>query len=162
MNAIPRFVLVAVATALVSAAAFAVTEEWSYGEDLAAVYQILADGAGGCAMYGITTNGQSIVVWLDKKGVAQYTKRFANSMYGLAAASKKEIVYSNASAPPMVFTHVDKKGIETTVTVASYNLVTSILGPAALSQNQADSKGFFALKLPMVSGPIQMARFSYK
>ncbi|MCX7002191.1 MAG: hypothetical protein NTV22_02830 [bacterium] len=162
MKALYMLVLAAALAALASVPALAVTEAWSYGDDLATVYQILADGAGGCAMYGITTNGQSIIVWLDKKGTATYTKRITNSMYGLAAASKKEIVYSNATASPYVFTHVDKKGVETSVTDAAFNLATTQLGPPGLAQNQADSKGFFAIKLPLGPGVIKLVRFNYK
>jgi len=113
-------------------------------------------------MYGITTNGQALVVWLDKKGAAKYTKRIANSLYGLVSASKKEIVYSNATAPPLVFTHVDKKGTETSVTDAAFNLITTMLGPAAIAQTPADSKGFFAIKTPVGPGPIKLVRFNYK
>ncbi|MCX7002188.1 MAG: hypothetical protein NTV22_02815 [bacterium] len=75
MKALPMFVLAATLAALASVTAFAVTEAWSYGDDIAAVYQILADGAGGCAMFGFSTNGQALVVWLDNKGAAKYTKR---------------------------------------------------------------------------------------
>ena len=112
-------------------------------------------------MFGIATNGQSIIVWLDNKGAVKYTKRVASS-YGLASASKKEIVYSNMSAPPYVFTHVDKKGAETTVTDAAFNLMTTMLFPTGLAQNQADSKGFFAIKVPTAPGSFKLARFTYK
>lgn len=161
MKTMHMLVLTALLAALASVPAFAVTEAWSYGDDLSVVYQILADGAGGCAMFGITTNGESIIVWLDKKGTVNYTKRMVSS-YGLASVSKKEIVYSNFSVPPYVFTHVDKKGTETSVTDAAFNLMTSMLFPTGLAQNQADSKGFFAIKLPTGPGVVKLARFTYK
>jgi len=161
MNTIHMLVLAAMLAAFANGAAFAVSEAWSYGDDLATVYQILADGAGGCAIFGITTNGQSIIAWLDKKGTALYTKRIASS-YGLAAASKKAIVYSSITAPPYVFIHVDNKGAETTITDAPYNLMTSLLFPTGLAQNQVDSKGFFAVKLPIAPGSVKLARFTYK
>ena len=161
MKALPMFVLAATLTALTSVPALAVTEAWSYGDDIAAVYQILADGAGGCAMFGFSTNGQVLVVWLDNKGAAKYTKRITSSS-GLASANKKEFVYSNASATPFVFTHVDKNGTETSVTDAAFDLATTQLGPSGLAQNPADSKGFFAVKLPTGPGSVKLARFNYK
>lgn len=63
---------------------------------------------------------------------------------------------------PYVFTHVDKNGVETSVTDAAFNLATTQLGPPGLAQNPADSKGFFAIKTPLGPGLPKLVRFNYK
>jgi len=161
MKALHLLILTTMVVACAATAALAVTEAWSYGDDLAAVYQILADGTGGCAMFGFATHGETIIVWLDKKGTATYAKRVASSL-GLASINKNGIVYSSSSAPPAAFTHVDKKGIETTVADAGFSLMPTMLFPTGLAQNPADSKGFFAMKAPTGPGSFKVARFTYK
>ena len=62
-----RMLGLAIAALLGAGIASAVTQQWSYERPMAAVYQILGDGSGGCAISAVDTNGLHRVAWLNSK-----------------------------------------------------------------------------------------------
>ncbi|NLF38171.1 hypothetical protein GX586_01910, partial [bacterium] len=67
MNTYLAIALSAIAAASCACESAASSQEWSV-DGKASIYQIVADGKGGCAFTRAETNGPPEILWLDKKG----------------------------------------------------------------------------------------------
>ncbi|NLF39047.1 hypothetical protein GX586_06350 [bacterium] len=134
-------ILAALAAAIVITAALpaaAATPQWS-STNSGTVYQMVPDGAGGCALFIIRTNGTFSVVWLGNKGAARYTKDNVNPISAMAIVECTSKALSYLSTTGM--TTVDKKGVETFFVPPPGGIFYPALLPSqAIAQ---DRKGFF-------------------
>lgn len=153
---IPLFLL------LFSINIYALTEEWSYDTNYAALYQIMTDGKGNVALFGVDDSGDYRIMWFDKKGNVVYQKASSHHSYGIIAFSKKGLAYVMNNGSQYVLYHVDKKGVESTESAAQreYFGITPI-SPAFPSKTD-DKKGFFCGVLNTDTGLYIIKRYSHK
>ena len=70
----------------------AATEEWSAdGQQM--IYQVAADGKGGCVLIRSETNSVYSILWVDKKGAEIYEAVVSNA--SIISCSNKQLVYSD-------------------------------------------------------------------
>lgn len=124
------------------------------------VYQIVADGKGGCAVVGVASSAPYIV-WLDSAGNIVYQRTLTVSTLGIVAFDGKNLVYHLATSP-MTLVTVDKKGTEKTVSDPAYHLFGAFMGMPYQPNRPFDKKGFFTAQAPTGSGTWRVARYSYK
>ena len=144
-----------------AAAAPAATYQWSIA-GFANVYQILADGKGGCVVLGSTLGGQRIVR-LNKNGVIVYDKLLVGAMsLGILSFDGKTLVYQQQTAAAGTLIVVDKKGVETTVSHENYDQMGHFSVSPYQPNNPSDKKGFFTMQKPTSPGTWRVARYTYK
>lgn len=175
---VKKFVIISLAVLCISIA-FAITEEWNLPAGQM-VYQTCADGAGGCAIFYLKTNGTTRISWLDKKGIEKYGK-VINLAFPtpIVVCTKKQLVFSDFPTnglPYMI--SVDSKGQESEIKM-NYSAIypasiTSIPGNTSFNDKKSffsaipgnasfsDKKGFFAQTITTNSGMSTFHRFSYK
>ncbi|MCX7005524.1 MAG: hypothetical protein NTV22_19970 [bacterium] len=159
-TSIHALVLVAV---LACACATAATEQWTYS-GLTGIFQIVADGAGGCAMtrYAGAFDDSSDVVWLNKKGALIYQAGISNVLRGgIMVCTPKNLVYADMRDTNMVV-HVAADGTATIVPAAAHTLNRTPLPYPIYWQLMADSKGFFATRTDTNTMAATLVRYSNK
>ena len=70
----------------------AATEQWS-ADGKAMIYQVAADGKGGCALIRAETNSVYSILWVDKKGAVIYEAGVSNA--SIISCSNKQLIYSD-------------------------------------------------------------------
>jgi len=136
--------LAGICVVLLTQTARAATEQWTF-DGSNGVYQVVADGAGGCAILRLLS-GSGEIVWLDKKGAILYQTGVSNIIAGsIAVCTPKDLVYADNRGSLAVY-HVNKKGTVQKLD-ADPNTVNTVqtLFPL-LYNNIADKTGFFAVK----------------
>ena len=147
------FVIVLVATAV-----YAATEQWSIdGQCL--IFQVVADGKGGCALTCSETNGAESVIWVNKKGGIIYQTIVSNVT--IIACSNKQLVYNDDLSDSKIV-QVDVKKGTTVIEQANKKLYGSLLLNVTYASEMYDKKGFFAVKIDASTGRQQLVRFSNK
>jgi len=146
-----------------SAIVLAVTEQWSVPAG-AHVYQTVADGSGGCAVYFVQTNGTGKVVWLDKKGQEKYSKTTIVSVTSpILSCSKKQLIFNvfpTSSLPYVV--SVDIKGNETEIKKDHEVVYSASLPGIGGLQVPYDKKGFFVQSIKTNAPGATLYRYSNK
>lgn len=141
--------------------ALAATQLWTFGPVLA-VYQVVADGSGGCAVGWIETNGFMFVTWLDKKGNEVFSHRGSGFSPGgpVLGCNKKQLVYADV---PGLFTTVtvDRKGVATVVTALGAFLQEPPGSPSSRCKLD-DPRGIFLVNMNTNTGFQTLIRMSHK
>lgn len=147
----------------ISAVVLALTEQWSIPTG-AMVYQAVADGSGGCAVYYIGTNGTGNLVWLDKKGQEKYRKTMvAGGIAPIISFSKKVLVFNMFSTSILHYAvAVDSKGNETEIKIPNEIVYPASLPGIGSLQLPSDKKGFFIQSIATNSTGATLYRYSYK
>ena len=139
----------------------AATEQWSYPTSNY-VFQIYADGKGGCAFIQAGVPPVAELVWLDKKGTLIGQTVVSNvSAGGIVECSKKHVVFADQWAGTIVL-QWDAGGTPSQAPAAAgtYNSVLSFVPlPRDVS---TDAKGFFAVRTNITTGAGAIVRYSYK
>jgi hypothetical protein len=154
--------------AVASLAVFAATEQWRY-DGWHIVYQVAADGTGGCAVYRVTTNGSASIVWLDKNGQAKYDRVseqvpllnpiiYCNKKNGLAFAA----VTGSSTNKVMGLILVDKKLNESVMTAPGKHLMPGSYPYGSTGTSTTDKKGFFAVEMSTNGVGATLIRYTYK
>jgi len=137
----------------------AATLEWAV-DGFAVIYQVVADGKGGCAVLGAYPGGPC-VVWIDSSGAKVYDRTLTTSSLGILAFDGKNLVYHLATSP-MTLVTVDKKGAERTVSDPAYHMYGTYVAAPYQPSRAGDKKGFFTAQAPTGAGTWRVARYSYK
>jgi hypothetical protein len=148
---------------LASVVVYAITEQWSMPAG-AYVYQTVADGSGGCAVYFVQTNSIGKVVWLDKKGQEKYSKTMiVGAPAPIASCTKKMLIYNMfpTSSLPYIVT-VDSKGIETAIKKDHEVVYPGSLPGIGGVQILSDKKGFFVQSVKTNTPGATLYRYSNK
>ncbi len=141
----------------------AATEQWTYS-GLTGIFQIVADGVGGCAMTRIIGgfDDSCDVVWLNKKGELLYQDGISNVLRGgILVCTPKNLVYADVRATNMVV-HVAANGTATTLPAAAHTLNRPPLPYPIYWHLMADSKGFFAIRTDTNTLAATLVRYSNK
>jgi hypothetical protein len=149
--------------ALTCACAQAATEEWTYG-GLTGVLQVVADGAGGCAMTRFTDGpyDYSDVVWLDKNGALLYQAALSNALRaGILVCTPKHLVYSDMRETNLVM-YVAQDGTATMLPAAANTFNRSPALYPLYWQSMADRKGFFAIRTDTNTQAATLVRYTNK
>ena len=143
--------------------AAAATEQWTY-DGLTGVFQLVADGAGGCAMTRI--GGSSMysgeVVWLNNRGELIYQDGLSNTIYGggIMVCTPAQLVYGDVRGSNIVI-HVSQSGA-VTLPAEPNTMNTSPLYLPIYQHVLADSKGFFAVRTDTNTLAVSVVRYSNK
>jgi hypothetical protein len=148
------------ALVLVTLPALAATEEWSTAEDWNIIYQVRADGKGGCAVFGVAVGGYYIA-WYDKHGDEIYNVTIPDGSHGIYSCTKKTLSYSTQSVLDYEMVTVDRDGVATTVSQGNTDFLYIGIPPYQVSAVQ-DKKGYFVTKLNKGTGKSYVTRYSHK
>ena len=166
MNTYRRILLtlcitVALGTLTVSAA----TPEWSYDGTFQQIFQVIADGKGGCAVVGVQTNSSYHIAWLDKNGDVKYAKTLpagGGVIFGVYGADKKALIFGIQTVAGAELITVDKKGVESSQAFPVGALFYQVgVPPYGVSMTQ-DKKGFFFPLRDPLTMIFTLERYSYK
>jgi hypothetical protein len=139
------FTIVLVLLCALAATLYAATREWSVPVN-GQVFQVVADGKGGCAFVWVSGSSTGTVVWVDKKGAVKYQKAVVllGPYSGIIKCTKKELVFVDASGQSVIV-QVDKKNQTSEISEPGKLLLgAGYPYPASIP---ADKKGFFALSV---------------
>jgi hypothetical protein len=141
----------------------AITEQWSVPAG-AIVYQTIADGTGGCAMYYVTTNGTGYIVWLDKKGQEKYRNTLIPAgLSPVISCTKKMLIFTVYSTSSLHYAvAVDSKGVETEIKKDHAYMYPPVLPGLGSNQSSADKKGFFIQSIKTNNMGATLYRYTYK
>ncbi len=137
---------------------YAATEQWSV-DGKSMINQAVADGKGGAAFICRETNLIYSVLWVDKKGAVIYETAVSNA--AIISCSNKQLVYSddlNGSG----IVQVDNKGGTTKISKTGEMVYASIFGMRMPGSAMVDKKGFFGVKVEVMTGRQKLVRFSNK
>lgn len=162
-------IIIIAALAIASLAVFAATEQWRY-DGWHIIYQVAADGTGGCAIYRITTNGSASVVWLDKDGQPKYGLVMNNQVPLLSPiiyCNKKNglafTMYMGSSTNKEIgLVLVDKKLNETVITAPGKHIIPAAYPYGSTGTTTSDKKGFFAAEISTNGVGTTLIRYTYK
>jgi hypothetical protein len=162
-NLCARFGIIILLVAAGCASARAATEAWTYS-GLTGIFQIVADGAGGCAITHTATrfmeNGE--VVWLDKKGALLYQAGISNVLHtGILICTPKNLVYSDMRATNLAI-HVALDGTATLLPAAADTFNRAPSQYPIYQQFLADAKGFFAVRTDTNTMAATLVRYTNK
>jgi hypothetical protein len=150
---------------ILSAAAIimAITEQWSVPAGKM-VYQTVADGAGGCAVFYVDTNNVGHLAWLDKKGQEKYRDTLVPGIASpVVACTKKMLVYTVYTTSSVIYAvAVDSKGNKTEIKkdpAIMYPPNVPGLGTGVLG---TDKKGFFIQSINNSNMTATLYRYTYK
>ncbi len=135
---------------LLSFSANAATEDWTY-DGLSNIFQIVADGKGGCAMTRSTNSVENFeLIWLDKTGTLIYQTTLSNIVSStIIDCTPKQLLFADYRSRP-VFIQVDNKGVETIVpsSAGKYNMLPGVeLIPVPVINSRIDDKkGYFLVR----------------
>ena len=125
-----------------AALASGMTEQWRY-ESSNEIYQVYADGNGGCALAIVDTNDVQTIIWLDKKGKVFFQTVLTNNV-------RRPIVYCTAKQLMLhderersVILVIDTKGQVTTLDSADRDVQDPFLNMLLPENVTVDKKGFF-------------------
>jgi len=133
-----------------SFSAKAASEDWTY-DGLSNIFQVVADGKGGCAITRATNTIENIELhWLDKKGQLIYQTSLSNGLKNtIINCTPKQLLFSDFRPTP-VFIQVDNKGTETEVPspAGKYNMPPALgtIPIAVINSKIDDKKGFFLVR----------------
>jgi hypothetical protein len=142
----------------------AATPEWSYDATFGIIFQVVADGKGGCAVMGVQTNSSYHVAWLDKKGNVIYDKTLVPGgvVLNIYGASKKGLMFGiQTMAGPELIT-VDKDGVESGQAYPVNSLYFQVGVPPYGASITQDKKGFFFQLRDPLTGIYTLERYSFK
>ncbi len=142
---------------------FAATEQWRK-DPVGFIYQIVADGKGGCAYVYADTNFAFSVVWLDKKGEVKFQETLISflPLHGpVILCTPKQLIYSDAIGLPSLV-QVDKKGVPAQVP-SFKGYLYPVLGGGLPKEKLTDKKGFFVVNVD-TNAPLaeSLVRYSKK
>jgi len=136
----------------------AATEQWEVdGKDM--IYQVAADGKGGCALIRVETNLVYSILWVDKKGAEIYEAGVSNA--SIISCSNKQLVYSDDFNGSGII-QVDSKGSTTKISKPGEEAYASYFGKIIPSSVMSDKKGFFGVKMEILINRQKLVRFSNK
>ena len=137
---------------------YAATEQWEVdGQQM--IFQVAADSKGGCALIRVETNSVYSILWVDKNGAEIYEAGVSNA--SIISCSNKQLVYSddlNGSG----IVQVDSKGDTTKISKPGEEAYASYFGKLMFSSVMSDKKGFFGVKMDMLTSRQKLVRFSNK
>jgi len=162
------YILTALLLVIASLTLYAATEQWRY-DGWSIVYQVAADGTGGCAIYRISTNGTTSVVWLDKDGQEKYDRvmtqgpvispiMYCNKKNGIAFSATE----GSGTNQVVSMILVDKKLNETVTTVPGKNIMPGSYPYGSGATAATDKKGFFVIELSRNGVGATVVRYTYK
>jgi hypothetical protein len=161
MNRNPWAICIVAGVVLGTLAAWAATQRWSY-DSAPAIYQIMADGSGGCAYVRRETNSYYAVLWLDKKGTLLHRADVnTNQTPTIVSCTKKQLVYT-ALQDSWRFVQVMSDGTVTPITAGSDMLTVPFLQREIPVNRTTDHKGFFGVLITMPSSRQTLVRFDNK
>lgn len=156
---------IVIAVAVVAAAWYACetaasSEEWSV-DGKAIIYQIVADGKGGCAFTRAETNGPIEILWLDKKGGVIFQSALtALVARTILSCTQSQLVFADSRGVPVIFA-VDKKGVSTLIETPN-GYTTGPMMMVGTENFLCDKKGFFQRRVDLYSsGRNTLVRFRY-
>ena len=165
MNIYQRILLaLSVTLVLGTLAVSAATPEWSYDGTFAIIYQVVSDGKGGCGVYGVQTNGNYHVAWLDKHGDVIYQRSVApgDIIWNIYGVTRKAIVFGLQTGAGAELISVDKSGTQSGTPFPVNSLYFQVgLPPYGTSITQ-DKKGYFFPLRDLLTGIFTLERYSYK
>ena len=136
----------------------AATEQWEIDVQKM-IFQVAADGKGGCVLIRMETNSVYSILWVDKKGAEIYEAGVSNA--SIISCSNKQLVYSdNLNGSEIV--QVDSKGGTTKISRPNEEAYGSYLGNMMPGTVMSDKKGFFGVKMEMLTSRQKLVRFSNK
>ena len=151
---------VALGMLLIALRASAASTAWSYQADIMIFQQVVADGAGGCGIIAVSTNGLMYALRLNSKGAEIYRYQLGVTSYGILTIGKKGMVFSEMGAPPYRLIYADAKGQSIVVSSPGANLLSTLM-PTFRCQ-MYDKKGFFAIAIPSGPGQSKLVRYLNK
>jgi hypothetical protein len=154
------FRVTVLAAVLLTFCATAATEEWSTAEDWNIIYQVRADGKGGCAVFGVAVGGYYIA-WYDKHGDEIYNATIPGGSHGIYSCTKKTLSYSRQGVLDYEMVTVDRDGVATTVSQGNTDFLYTGIPPYQVSAVQ-DKKGYFVTKLNKGTSKFYVTRYSHK
>lgn len=83
------------------------------------------------------------------------------SSLGILSFDGKTLVYQLTTSP-LSLVAVDKKGVETSVSDAAYNMYGVFMTTPNQPNVPRDSKGFFTIQAPTGPGTWRVARYTFK
>jgi hypothetical protein len=162
------YTIIATVLIIISLTLRAATEQWRY-DGWHIIYQVAADGTGGCAIYRITTNGSASVVWIDKNGQAKYDRVmdqvplispiiYCNKKNGLAF-----VTFSTGPTNKVLeMIMVDKKLNESATTTPGRHIVPGSYPYGSTGTSTFDKKGFFVTEMATNGVGATLVRYTYK
>ena len=136
----------------------AATEQWSAdGKEM--IFQVAADGKGGCALIRTETNSVYSILWVDKKGAEIYEAVVSNA--SIISCSNKQLVYSDHLNGSGII-QVDSKGGTTKISKPGEEAYSSYFGTIIPGSVMSDKKGFFGVKMDILTSRQKLVRFSNK
>lgn len=162
MNPLQHVATCVCAVMMVCSTLSAATLQWSYTLGASSLpYQVVADGAGGCAVIFNTVAGYKLV-WLDKSGTERYSVVLLTFPY-IITCQKSALVFFYNNGLDFQVTTVDKKGTASDTAAANVDFYDYPALAMNLKSNQsADSKGYFLTKFDKGSSVAFLERYSYK
>jgi hypothetical protein len=136
----------------------AATEQWS-ADGKSMIGQVAADGKGGCALIRMETNSVHSILWVDKKGAAIYEAGVSNA--SIISCSNKQLLYSDDLNGSEIV-QVDSKGGTTKISKPGEEAYASFFGKIIPSSVMSDKKGFFGVKMDIITSRQKLVRFSNK
>ncbi len=159
-------ILVLTAALSFSFSANAASEDWTY-DGLSNIFQVVADGKGGCAIVRSTNSiDNSELVWLDKKGQQIYQTTISNCIRNsIINCSSKQLLFTDFRPTP-VFIQVDNNGTESVVPspAGKYNMLpaTGTTPLAVINTKIDDKKGFFLVRSSTNQNGATLIRYKNK
>jgi|GEM_PF-539386 len=159
-------ILILTAVLFFSFSAKAASEVWTY-DGLSNIFQVVADGKGGCAMTRCTNSiDNAEIVWLDNKGQLIFQTSISNIIKSsIIMCTPKHLLFTDFRPDP-VFIQVDNNGTESVVSSPSgkYNMVP---GPGTipvgiLNSKIDDKKGFFLVRSATNENGATLIRYKNK
>ena len=146
---------------MLTCASRAATVQWSY-PGTSMIFQVVADGKGGCAFSRVFLPQQGELTWLDKAGAVVYQTGLSNAIVGgVIACTDKYVVFADARPERVVFL-VDSSGSAVQVP-APPGSVNRSPGQFPFCQRRLyDTKGFFAVNTNGASTEVTLVRYSNK
>ena len=146
----------------------AVTPDWTY-ESTNAVFQVVPDGKGGCAvvlawLLGPPQGGR--LLWFDSDGTVRYQAGLSNILGGAVIdCTDKQLIFADARPAAAVYL-VDDKGAIAKVPSppGSVNKVGISSFPIAIYRNDVvyDKKGFFVVEAATNQTSSTLIRYTNK
>jgi hypothetical protein len=143
----------------------AATEEWRY-DGTNEIFQITADGKGGCAITRVTDLGgadvSGDVLWFDKKGQLIYQGGLSNLLGGgIIVCTPKDLVVGDIRRTNLVV-HVTRDGTASELPAAAGTLNRPPGRYIASKLVVYDAKGFFAMVSDTNANAYSLVRYRHK
>ena len=159
----PFFACIIIVLGLAVTAA-ALTERWRYTSNQR-VFQLVADGGGGCALISIITNDLVRLVWLNKKGnqimVIDPIGMVFPTEGPIHQCTPRGLLVAAGMPYPLLFQISSKGALTPVATLGGLLLGSPIVSPLPHSV-YADRKGFFAININTTLQSYAVIRYTYK